>query len=126
MVAGGGNQSSVSFTPSTPTGTTGNTGSSSTTETPSANTVVDISAISKQDPGSTPNADWQNQRRPLAMAKVIYKVLIQSLDYLKDLGISGIWLMPITKSEDRDHGYAVKDYRDIETDYGNPATSMNS
>jgi alpha-amylase len=44
--------------------------------------------------------------------------LIQRLDYIKDLGVAGIWLMPIAKSQDRDHGYAVSDYRDVETDYG--------
>ena len=40
------------------------------------------------------------------------------LDYLKELGISGIWLMPIFRSEDHDHGYAVVNYREIEPDYG--------
>ena len=40
------------------------------------------------------------------------------LDYLKALGVSGIWLMPIFKSADHDHGYAVVNYRDIEPDYG--------
>ncbi|RZI57073.1 MAG: DUF3459 domain-containing protein [Rubrivivax sp.] len=40
------------------------------------------------------------------------------LDYLKDLGIKGIWLMPITASADRDHGYATTDYRAIEPQYG--------
>ncbi len=45
----------------------------------------------------------------------------QSLDYLQNLGVKGIWLMPITQSLDRDHGYAVTDYRNIETDYGNLA-----
>ncbi|WP_269533574.1 alpha-amylase family glycosyl hydrolase [Chitinimonas sp. BJYL2] len=44
--------------------------------------------------------------------------LTQRLDYLQALGIKGIWLMPIMKSADRDHGYATTDYRDIETDYG--------
>lgn len=44
--------------------------------------------------------------------------LISKLDYLKDLGVKGLWLMPVTQSQDRDHGYAVKQYRDIETDYG--------
>ena len=33
------------------------------------------------------------------------------LDYLKDLGVRGIWLMPIFRSADRDHGYAVVNYR---------------
>ena len=44
--------------------------------------------------------------------------LISKLDYLQDLGVKGLWLMPVTQSQDRDHGYAVKQYRDIETDYG--------
>ncbi|ANH70204.1 hypothetical protein ABE85_02775 [Mitsuaria sp. 7] len=42
----------------------------------------------------------------------------QRLDYLKALGIQGIWLMPITASADRDHGYATTDYRAIEPQYG--------
>ncbi|HEV7913759.1 MAG TPA: alpha-amylase family glycosyl hydrolase, partial [Albitalea sp.] len=49
------------------------------------------------------------------------KGLTQSLDYLKDLGVAGIWLMPVSKSQDHDHGYAVTDYRDIETQYGSLA-----
>jgi len=44
--------------------------------------------------------------------------LIQRLPYLADLGIRGLWLMPVTESSDNDHGYAVTDYRDIEDDYG--------
>lgn len=46
------------------------------------------------------------------------KGLTQSLDHLKALGIKGIWLMPITVSADRDHGYATRDFRNIEPDYG--------
>lgn len=44
--------------------------------------------------------------------------LIQRLPYLAELGVKGIWLMPITESSDNDHGYAVSNYRDIEDDYG--------
>lgn len=44
--------------------------------------------------------------------------VIQRLDYLKALGVKGIWLMPITASADRDHGYATTDYRAIEPQYG--------
>jgi alpha-amylase len=47
--------------------------------------------------------------------------LTQRLDYLKDLGVTGIWLMPIFKSADRDHGYAVMNYREIEPAYGSLA-----
>jgi glycosidase len=44
--------------------------------------------------------------------------LTQSLDYLRDLGIKGIWLMPITASADHDHGYATQDFRQLEAAYG--------
>lgn len=49
------------------------------------------------------------------------KGLIQRLDYLQDLGVKGLWLLPLTQSSDRDHGYAVKNYRAIESDYGSQA-----
>jgi alpha-amylase len=44
--------------------------------------------------------------------------LTQSLDHLQDLGIRGIWLMPVTKNADGDHGYATTDFRDIAPEYG--------
>lgn len=47
--------------------------------------------------------------------------LMAQLDYLQELGIKGLWLLPVTQSEDRDHGYVVKNYRAIENDYGHLA-----
>jgi glycosidase len=47
--------------------------------------------------------------------------LVSKLDYLQGLGIKGIWLMPVFESADNDHGYAVQDYRAIESDYGTMA-----
>ena len=44
--------------------------------------------------------------------------LTRRLDYLQKLGISGLWLMPITASSDHDHGYATTDFRSIEPQYG--------
>ena len=44
--------------------------------------------------------------------------LTQTLDTLQQLGIRGLWLMPVTRSADGDHGYATTDYRDIEPAYG--------
>ena len=44
--------------------------------------------------------------------------LTSRLDYLKELGVTGLWLMPVTASADRDHGYATTDFRAIEPDYG--------
>ncbi len=47
--------------------------------------------------------------------------LISRLDYLQELGVSGIWLMPVTRSADGDHGYATTDFRAIEPAYGSLA-----
>ncbi len=47
-----------------------------------------------------------------------FKGLTSRLDYLKSLGVTGIWLMPVMPSADHDHGYAVNDYRAIDPDYG--------
>ncbi len=44
--------------------------------------------------------------------------IISRLDYLAELGISGVWLSPVTVSPDRDWGYDVADYCDIDPDYG--------
>ena len=54
--------------------------------------------------------------------------IIEKLDYLNDgnpnttsdLGITGIWLMPIFPSPSY-HGYDVTDYRDVNEDYGTMA-----
>ncbi len=46
-----------------------------------------------------------------------FKGLTAKLDYLKDLGINGIWLMPIMPS-DTYHKYHVIDYKGIDPDYG--------
>ncbi len=39
------------------------------------------------------------------------------LDYLQDLGVGGIWLMPLHESPSY-HGYDVMDYRSVNPDYG--------
>jgi alpha-amylase len=44
--------------------------------------------------------------------------LISRLDYLQDLGIKGIWLMPIQANADGDHGYATTDLRAVAPEYG--------
>ncbi len=40
------------------------------------------------------------------------------LPYLKKLGIDAIWISPWYPSPQKDHGYDVSDYMDIEPDYG--------
>ncbi|MFZ5548214.1 MAG: alpha-amylase family glycosyl hydrolase [Pseudomonadota bacterium] len=44
--------------------------------------------------------------------------LTSRLDYLKDLGVTGLWLMPIQRNGDGDHGYATSEYRSIAPEYG--------
>jgi maltose alpha-D-glucosyltransferase/alpha-amylase len=44
--------------------------------------------------------------------------LIQKLDYLEDLGITAIWLLPFYPSPLKDDGYDVSDYYDVHPDYG--------
>ncbi|MFO0379800.1 MAG: alpha-amylase family protein, partial [Cyclobacteriaceae bacterium] len=44
--------------------------------------------------------------------------LIQKLDYLEDLGINTIWLLPFYPSPLKDDGFDVTDYCDIHPDYG--------
>lgn len=44
--------------------------------------------------------------------------LIRRLDYLEDLGINTLWLLPFYPSPMRDDGYDVTDYCDVHPDYG--------
>ncbi|HZY81838.1 MAG TPA: maltose alpha-D-glucosyltransferase [Cyclobacteriaceae bacterium] len=47
-----------------------------------------------------------------------FQGLIQKLDYLEDLGIDTIWLLPFYPSPLKDDGYDVTEYCDIHPDYG--------
>ncbi|MBT2594026.1 alpha-amylase family glycosyl hydrolase [Arthrobacter sp. ISL-72] len=40
------------------------------------------------------------------------------LPYLRDLGVSGIWLNPFYPSPNHDQGYDITDYTDVDPDYG--------
>jgi len=44
--------------------------------------------------------------------------LRSSLDHIASLGVDALWLNPCYPSPQRDHGYDVADYFDIEPDYG--------
>ena len=44
--------------------------------------------------------------------------LTQRLDYLKDLGITAIWLLPFFPSPLRDDGYDIADYTSVHASYG--------
>lgn len=89
---------------------------------------LDTSAVPARDPGSRLPDGWQ---RGVFMEVFVrayqdsdgdgigdLRGLTERLEYLHDLGIRGLWLMPVTASADHDHGYAVRDFRAIEPDYG--------
>ena len=90
--------------------------------------AVDISVVASADPGSSLPDGWQNGAFMQIFVRSYQdsdgdgrgdlRGLIQRLEYLKTLGVRGLWLMPVTQSQDKDHGYAVSDYRNIEAHYG--------
>ena len=47
-----------------------------------------------------------------------FRGLIRKLDYIQDLGVNTIWLLPFYPSPGRDDGYDIADYRNIHPQYG--------
>jgi maltose alpha-D-glucosyltransferase/alpha-amylase len=47
-----------------------------------------------------------------------FRGLIQKLDYLQDLGVTCLWLLPFFPSPLRDDGYDIADYTGVHPDYG--------
>jgi alpha-amylase len=95
--------------------------------TPSATPIAEVTQTPAASPG-TEGLPWWNDT-------VFYEIFVRSfrdsngdgigdfngitekLDYLYDLGIRGIWLMPINPSPSY-HGYDVTDYYAVNPDYG--------
>lgn len=44
--------------------------------------------------------------------------LLSRIDYLVDLGVDAIWLQPFFRTPDRDNGYDVADFHDVDTRLG--------
>jgi maltose alpha-D-glucosyltransferase/alpha-amylase len=47
-----------------------------------------------------------------------FKGLLEKLDYLQDLGVTAIWLLPFYPSPQKDDGYDIADYYSINPAYG--------
>ncbi|PLZ35834.1 hypothetical protein CBP27_13120, partial [Fischerella thermalis WC542] len=45
--------------------------------------------------------------------------LTQKLDYLQDLGVTAVWVLPFFPSPLRDDGYDISDYTSVNPIYGN-------
>jgi len=50
-----------------------------------------------------------------------FRGLTQKLDYLHDLGVTAVWLLPFCPSPLKDDGYDMSDYTDVHPIYGNIA-----
>jgi len=48
-----------------------------------------------------------------------FRGLLEKLDYLEDLGVNTIWVLPFYPSPQRDDGYDIMDYYTINPSYGN-------
>ena len=93
--------------------------------------AVDTSPVAQADPGSPLEAGWEYGATMEVFVRSYadsdgdgvgdLRGLIARLDYLKDLGVRSLWLLPVTRSQDGDHGYAVADYRAIEPAFGSLA-----
>jgi len=53
-----------------------------------------------------------------ATALAIFRGLTSKLDYLQELGINAIWLLPFYPSPLRDDGYDIADYTSVHPSYG--------
>src|ERR1051326_1303205 len=47
-----------------------------------------------------------------------FRGLIEKLDYLKELGITAIWLLPFYPSPLKDDGYDIADYCGVNPNFG--------
>ncbi len=47
--------------------------------------------------------------------------LLAKLDYIADLGVNTVWILPFYPSPRRDDGYDISDYRSVHPDYGTMA-----
>ena len=47
-----------------------------------------------------------------------FRGLTEKLDYLQDLGVTAIWLLPFYPSPLKDDGYDIADYTEIHEKYG--------
>src|SRR5437773_9648020 len=47
-----------------------------------------------------------------------FRGLTRRLDYLQDLGVTVIWLLPFYPSPLKDDGYDIADYTDVHPSYG--------
>jgi maltose alpha-D-glucosyltransferase/alpha-amylase len=53
-----------------------------------------------------------------------FRGLIDKLDYIAELGVTALWLLPFYPSPRRDDGYDIAEYKDVHPDYGTLADAQ--
>src|SRR5512140_911605 len=90
---------------------------------------LDTSPVARKDaPSALPDGWWEpgpimeiyvrSYRVSDGDGKGDLRGVTAKLPYLAALGVKGIWLTPVFRSQDHDHGYAVTDYRSVDPDLG--------
>ena len=105
-------------------GTSSNPSSSSSGSSGSESSSSSAQSSSSSSGGVTTDAQKRNYYQLLVYSFADsnndgwgdFKGIIDKLDYLKDLGINGIWLSPFLDADDY-HGYNVKDYYKVYSKY---------
>src|SRR5215204_3502301 len=54
-----------------------------------------------------------------------FRGLTTKLDYLQDLGVTALWLLPFYPSPGLDDGYDIADYTDVNPSYGSLRDARN-
>jgi maltose alpha-D-glucosyltransferase / alpha-amylase len=54
-----------------------------------------------------------------------FRGLTEKLDYLQDLGVNTLWLLPFYPSPFKDDGYDISDFRSVHPDYGTLADARS-
>ena len=57
-------------------------------------------------------------RQHLEPRDLVFAGLAERLDYIQDLGVNTVWLLPFYPSPLRDDGYDIADYKGVHPDYG--------
>lgn len=79
--------------------------------------IEELNSIKKRLESPDNQTDWYKDAIVYSLYVDLFNTdfsgLIQKLDYLKDLGVNCIWLLPILDSPMKDAGFDIKDYRRI-------------
>ncbi|MBB3950666.1 maltose alpha-D-glucosyltransferase [Aureimonas jatrophae] len=92
----------------------------------------DLSPIQSAEPDSTPDRSAHDWYKDAVIYQLHVKTfmdanndgigdfagLLSKLDYVKELGVTAIWIMPFYPSPLRDDGYDISDYETINPSYG--------